>query len=108
MTYLQEIINDRADAKLNKDIKELDTMLSRTFAPLINNLNITIHSPLGHNIKCTLNYALYDDERRKILFELNKDRYREAETKLFAAKVESLTKNVESLKDNIDNLLNNM
>lgn len=97
---IQQIINDRADRKLEKAIRDIYTFLSSgENYELIKGVSINAGtSEKPNNIKI---YSLFSsDGLQDKIIELNQQRYRSKETAAFVEKVESIRNDVDQLMEN--------
>lgn len=98
ITGIQQLINNKADAKLKADLKLLQkSVCSGVFYELIKGISLNVGtSEKPRNIDL---YAIFNQGFGDKIIENNIERYREAEAKLFLDKVESLREDVDNLLD---------
>jgi hypothetical protein len=97
---VQQLINDKADARLKKDLSSISNQL---YNGIGYNLLKDIYINVGTTDKprsISLIYILSDSGLAGKIIEANTERYREEENKNFLEKVESL-------RNDVDELLNN-
>lgn len=97
---IQQLINDRADAKLKSDLSALQNALySGNYYELVKGIQINVgNSEKPKNIGL---YSVFSsDGFEKIIIENNTERYRAAEAEAFLSKVDSLREDVDNLLDN--------
>jgi len=99
MKDVQQLINDRADAKLKKEVDGLhDSIYNGKAYHLLGDLRVnvgTTEKPKNIHLHSIFGASGF----RQHIIEANTENYREAETKEFLEKVESL-------RQDVDNLLN--
>jgi len=94
---IQQLINNKADAKLKNKVRELHNLLYNGEAyDMLKEIEVNIGTAEApRNI--SIAYILSDSGLGQKIIEVNTERYRENETKDFLNKVESLREDVDSL-----------
>lgn len=96
---IQKLINDRADARLDKAVEALNSFVrNHENHPLLEDIRLNIGTADKPNVIYLYNIFNSTGLRDKII-EANKERYRKEESSIFLAKVESL-------REDVDNLMN--
>jgi len=97
---VQQLINDKADAKLYNEVRKLQTLLY-SGEPYNITREIKINVGTCESPKVISLYSVFSsDGFEKQIIENNTERYRAMEAELFLSKVESLREDVDCLLDN--------
>lgn len=100
LSKVQELINAKADKRLEDDICAIRNMLyTGKGGRLLGEIKINIGTS-ENPIIIYLSNVLNHDRLGEKVFEANKERYRDEESKEFLKKVESLREDVDNLLDN--------
>lgn len=95
---IQKLINDRADARLDKAVEALNSFVRNGENYSLLDIRLNIGTAEKPNVIYLYNIFNSTGLRDKII-EANKEQYRKEESSIFLAKVESL-------REEVDNLMN--